>query len=332
MFNIKISVIITAYNRKNFLMDAIQSVLSQNISRNYYEVILIRNFEDPILDKICNENSIRNIVRDGSIGEYLKFGIQESTGDLISFLDDDDLFCPDKLNTILNLYGKEKFDFLHNNYEEIDEEGNYRRPYLKKLHFTSYDFEKITYEIEFPVSRVVNLMRKDADFNISCMTISSGLAKKIADMLDKVTACQDGFFFFSAINYGIVTAVGAKLTKYRVHESTSTNLSNLRKFSDNVCYDTNRQIKSLLILYDYYLNRKVSVLLDEFIAVKKLKVMIFCQGYDGIDIVSAFKTLKSSARANAYACIWLSLYLLSRVFRSSVRLGIFKFIKNTKGN
>ena len=41
-----ISVIITAYNRKDFLFNAIKSVVNQTLDKKYYEIIVIKNFED----------------------------------------------------------------------------------------------------------------------------------------------------------------------------------------------------------------------------------------------------------------------------------------------
>jgi Glycosyl transferase family 2. len=43
---VEISVTITAYNRKDFYMDAIKSVLNQTLPNDKYEIIFVSNFRD----------------------------------------------------------------------------------------------------------------------------------------------------------------------------------------------------------------------------------------------------------------------------------------------
>ncbi|MGC9126572.1 MAG: glycosyltransferase, partial [Thermoplasmata archaeon] len=56
-----ISVIITAHNRKEFLKEAIQSALNQTLERSNYEILVIKNFKDEEIDRIIEQNGIRNI-------------------------------------------------------------------------------------------------------------------------------------------------------------------------------------------------------------------------------------------------------------------------------
>jgi len=56
-----ISVIITAFNRKNYLLYAVDSVLNQTISKEMYEIIVIKNFEDAEIDRYLESKNVRNI-------------------------------------------------------------------------------------------------------------------------------------------------------------------------------------------------------------------------------------------------------------------------------
>lgn len=47
----KLSVVITAHNRRKFLRAAVDSVLSQSLARSEYEVIVVKNFRDQNLDR-----------------------------------------------------------------------------------------------------------------------------------------------------------------------------------------------------------------------------------------------------------------------------------------
>jgi len=57
-----ISVIITAYNRKEYLLNAIKSVINQTLDKKYYEIIVIKNFNDKNIDDFINENKIISII------------------------------------------------------------------------------------------------------------------------------------------------------------------------------------------------------------------------------------------------------------------------------
>ena len=41
-----ISVIITAHNRKEFLLEAVNSALNQTLPKDEYEIIVVKNFQD----------------------------------------------------------------------------------------------------------------------------------------------------------------------------------------------------------------------------------------------------------------------------------------------
>lgn len=100
----KFSVIIPTYNRINFLENAIQSVLQQTYLN--YEIIVVNdNPSDKLaIDKLVSQFSKvkvihHNISKGGNAAR--NSGIAISDGDLIAFLDDDDIWLPQKLATHL---------------------------------------------------------------------------------------------------------------------------------------------------------------------------------------------------------------------------------------
>ena len=66
-----ISVIITAYNRKEFLLNAIKSAINQTLDKKYYEIIVIKNFEDKNIDEFIDNHNIQKIFIDGTMGEFI---------------------------------------------------------------------------------------------------------------------------------------------------------------------------------------------------------------------------------------------------------------------
>ncbi len=47
-----ITVIIVAYKRKEYIIEAIKSALNQTLNKEYYEIIVIKNFIDKNIDTL----------------------------------------------------------------------------------------------------------------------------------------------------------------------------------------------------------------------------------------------------------------------------------------
>lgn len=327
----KVSVIVTAYNRRKYLPYALKSVINQTAHRNDYEIILIKNFMYSEIDDLCSENRIKNIYMYGTIGNYLSRGLRESTGDIITFLDDDDVFTSDKIERIIKIYDETKFDFLHNNYDEIDDNGNKRSMFMGKLHFAG----KIKHNIEYKKTKNEKIIRKmlneESDFNLSCMSISSKMVKNVVNIIDSIYTCPDGFIFYSSIESGNMIAINDVLTHYRVHTSTTNELNDYKKFSLSECDENKRQIESLEILLPFLSDKAAIDFLSQAIALKKLKSgALKCRDVD-IDIKSLSYVLKPIINFNIYAGVWFALYLLAFPFGGMVGIAIYKYMKNING-
>ena len=202
MDNTLISVIITAYNRKEYLLDAIKSVLGQTLNKTLYEIIVIKNFKNEIIDKFIENNNIKNILMDGTVGEFLYAGIMESKGDIISFLDDDDLFVSNKLEYVYNLFkNNNNLVYFHNNTFYIDSNN-------KK-------FKKI--------------QNNSIDFNISCISIRKDIINK--NLLKEIWTAPDTLIYLFSLrsNRKIVNS-NIRLNFYRIHEENISN--NLKWFKE----------------------------------------------------------------------------------------------------
>ncbi|MEM0117495.1 MAG: glycosyltransferase family A protein [Conexivisphaerales archaeon] len=102
----KVSIIMPNHNKEEFIEEAIQSVLSQNYED--WELIVvddstdssrskIERFKDPRIKKIyLNERSGPSKARN--------IGLREARGELIAFLDSDDVYATEKLSLQLGRY------------------------------------------------------------------------------------------------------------------------------------------------------------------------------------------------------------------------------------
>lgn len=102
---LSISVIIVAYNRKMYVKQAVESVLNQTYDKNKYEIIVVKNFHDEDIDKFLIANKVNNIFSlNEEYGKKLSTGISNSNGDIICFLEDDDLFDKYRLERVNQIF------------------------------------------------------------------------------------------------------------------------------------------------------------------------------------------------------------------------------------
>lgn len=100
-----ISVIIPTYNRKDSVINAIKSVESQTVKPS--EIIVVDDGSTDDTSKIVQglSSTIRyiQINHSGIPGKVRNVGIYQSSGDYIAFLDSDDIWLPEKLETQIKL-------------------------------------------------------------------------------------------------------------------------------------------------------------------------------------------------------------------------------------
>ena len=96
----KISIIVTTYNRENFLKETIKSILDQTYVD--FELIVIDNNSNydffKLIDSFCDDRILayQNENR-GIIAINRNFGIKKAKGQYIAFCDDDDIWEKNKL-------------------------------------------------------------------------------------------------------------------------------------------------------------------------------------------------------------------------------------------
>ncbi len=112
-----ISVIITAHDRREFLLEAVNSALNQTLPKDEYEIIVVKNFEDERIDRFLEEHNVKNIVtKEEPLGAKIVKGVEESRGEVVSFLEDDDLWLPQKLEIVKQVFKDKDVMYYHNNF------------------------------------------------------------------------------------------------------------------------------------------------------------------------------------------------------------------------
>jgi len=121
-----VSIIMPSYNTEKFIVDTINSVLNQTYKN--WELIIV---DDCSTDNTMNvlkqfkDNRIIIYQNDNNSGAAISRNkaLREAKGKWISFLDSDDLWCPEKLEKQIRFMEDNDYHFSYTNYEEIDEES-----------------------------------------------------------------------------------------------------------------------------------------------------------------------------------------------------------------
>lgn len=227
-----ISVIITCHSRKEFLLEAIKSVLAQGLTEELYELVVVKNFEDPWFDGYLSSIGSKNILCECvNVGAKIVEGIKHASGEVLCLLDDDDRFIDSKLSIIYNKFTEDNnLGYYHNSHSVIDEKGNQ----------VAGDFVKQS-DIQLELSsekglkkKIVKALRNSTpDFNNSSITMRKEAILPFLDPLSKIKITSDIFLFtISFLSKKSIIIDNLKLTQYRVHNSSVNELNDLGSYID----------------------------------------------------------------------------------------------------
>jgi len=312
-----ISVIITAHNRKEFLKEAINSVINQTLDKDFYEIIVVKNFDDQEIDNLIEKNKIINLKsRDDSlIGDDLALGIERARGEVISFLDDDDLFVPEKLEIVYNFFKKYRdLAYLHNNDYFIDGKGNPTKFWIKYIN------KDIILDHFKDLNELFKLQEYGLYFNMSSISIRKNKILPYLGYLKKINLNPDDFMFYISTleDPRLIILSKEKLTKYRIHQSTSVLLNeDINKFlNDKIKFKENNlysytvmmslveknKIYGLFFKYKIILN-KIELHLLKYTNEIKLNEFLFV-----LYIILKIKDLRSKV-----VYVYIALFIFSKI-------------------
>ena len=122
-----ISVCMATYNGEKFIKEQIESILCQ-LSQNDELVISDDGSTDNTLSIISNINDPRIKLMEGphkGCVMNFEFAIKAAKGDIIFMTDQDDFWLPNKIQTIVGMFGHNpKLNLICHNYNIIDVNGN----------------------------------------------------------------------------------------------------------------------------------------------------------------------------------------------------------------
>lgn len=237
-----VSVLINNYNYEKFIGEAIESVLNQTY----------QDFELIIVDDGSNDNS-RNIILDylnkhpdkitvvfkpnGGQASAFNVGYKLAKGDIIAFLDSDDYWYKDKLETIVK-YHKE-YDFIGHDkvYTDNKDDNQNLKIFDKKYEQKrSYFFKKYGHVYVYNITT-------------SVMSFNKSLLDKILPMPENnYRISADLYLMLFGLYYTNIKYIYDKLAYYRIHGNNAwyTDLNN-KENNTNMIFLTLQKLNNTLL-------------------------------------------------------------------------------------
>lgn len=264
-----------AYNASHYIREAINSVIAQSYIN--WELIIIDDGSSDHTAEICKkytsfddriiylfqENSKQATARNN--------GLKIAKGDIIAFLDSDDLWLPNKLELSLSYFDLDKFDLIFTdayfgNDDEIENESN-----LKKLNVIDSE-----YFGKEAIAQFIELNR----IPILTVLVKKQIIENINFFDHQCVPAEDYDLWLRLLKVGCrFRSIDLPLSIYRVQEKSSTALDRLvtdavlNIFMKNFKYEEILQMKVNPFI-KIWIKRWVEIYLNEF-NTYKLKQMLF---------------------------------------------------------
>jgi len=244
---IKISVVVIAYERKEFIKEALLSVLNQTITRNQYEIICIVGFKDEMISKFLKENDITEIYCHCKIGKNISIGLNSCKGDYVVFLEDDDKFTRNKLEQVLKAFVNNNIIYYHNNYEIIDKDSSILNINQVKIKSFYRQFNHST--LWNPPHNYHRITKYGGGFNLSSMAVSRTHIIKYSSVLAKIELAADFIVFFLLLQDNLSFFFDTnKTTLYRIHENSETH--SIPRDQKDLIDHSSQEYRSVLMVYE----------------------------------------------------------------------------------
>ena len=143
----KLSVVVPVYNVEAYLRKCVDSLLSQDLPQDTYEIILVDDGSTDSCGAMCDtfaagHGNIRVIhQRNRGLSGARNSGIAVAAGEFIQFVDSDDFLCPNVLGGLVRQMEEKNLDVLRFNYQNVNEAGEVFEPNKYSKPFVDFSKE-----------------------------------------------------------------------------------------------------------------------------------------------------------------------------------------------
>ncbi len=252
-----VSVIITNYNKKKYIVDTIKSVLSQGYKN--FEIIVIDNLSTDnsykLISKYKKIRLFRNIIKKTSALNQIKsieIGLKKSRGKIICLLDGDDIFRKNKLRDIVEYFEKNPYSQAVCDIPLIKDKSqlnafNYdnKRVNSNKIWPTTFPTSSISIKKKYLLDCIKKFQKEkfdflEIDFRLCCVF---SLYKKNYNVLNK------NLTYYRQVNDGIMSSYKKFEKKWWIKRSQAF---------DFFFFIKKRFKKKYSYSFDYFLTKTIS--------------------------------------------------------------------------
>jgi glycosyltransferase involved in cell wall biosynthesis len=250
-----VSIVINNYNYERFLSEAIDSALNQTYSN--IEVIVVDDGSTDNSRKIIGsygDKIIPILKENGGQASTFNAGFAGSRGDIICFLDSDDIFLPEKVAEVVEAFGdRQDLGWCFHPLKFVDvklADINTETSITKNNHAASVR--------EYDLRELIKNAKFDPNFpypSTSGLCLKRSLLQQILPMPDKAgsTLLNDAYLIFTSKGLSKGVALSKALGLYRIH---GNNANAIGKESQGKAKDYQLRTAKINILLAYWIGVK----------------------------------------------------------------------------
>jgi glycosyltransferase involved in cell wall biosynthesis len=224
-----LGVVVTVFRRPNFYLAALRSAAAQVGRLPQVEFVVVRSPDVHI--EIPPELEARGwpctVVRSDAIGEgpFLADGLTALTSDFLLPLDDDDMWAPERLSTLLRaLEAHPNSGYYHNGQRFVDAEGAPLLAGEALRHLRRFSGEPRGQLRELAPANLRRrpgaFARRGSFFNNSSVAVRRSALVECLPELRATARMADSFMFYAAVSSGETLLFDpARTTTYRIHSA-----------------------------------------------------------------------------------------------------------------
>ncbi len=250
----KISIITPSFNQGRFIKETIDSVLSQQYPNLEYWVIDGASKDDTVSILKSYGRKLKFVSeKDRGQTHAINKGMKCATGDILAYLNSDDVYLPNTLRTVAEFFvDHPQAMWLSGDYFIIDENG-------KKIQSGIADYKKILRgKPTFNRLAVANYIVQPSTF------WRAELIKKIGFFDESLRYCMDYDFWMRAIKKYSLHVIDYHLSLFRIHKDSKGGAEYTKQFEEEHEI-TKKYVTSPLLIFLHRLHAAITVRTYAFI-------------------------------------------------------------------
>jgi Glycosyl transferase family 2 len=227
----EVTVVAIAFRRRQFLLDAVRSVLEQRIPSHDREILVVKDFDDDRIDRALRAWGVGTVRPSGpDMGSWICEALRVARGRLVCLLDDDDLYLPDKLAHVVAQFERTPgLGYFHNAQVRFSGSG----PFPTGVSVAARVFDAPALTLLGPEekdgARVQRAWDLGGAFNQSSTVIRPEMLSPYLRQLQQLRGGVTTFLFYAALLSPYALGFEAvPLTGYRVHSSNTSGAGTVR--------------------------------------------------------------------------------------------------------